>query len=288
MTNILPGGLMTVPAGQLRPHIFAGSGMQRADFGRASGLQRPGVYILLRGPDAYVGYGSNVGARVAAGRQMPEGTPDRIITITDADNRLSEEDGKALERILWARVADDADIALVNSLPRGAVVEPGRYDLLSLFAGQVALALRQAGLLFLEGSARDSIVGPRTEPGRLGAPRRIDDLPDGVVMELNYCGLTALAAERRDGSWLLLRGSDVRCETVASANSTAAFQRAAWLHAGLLERAADGSCYVVMRDIVFRSGSAVGHFVSGSKCFGRASWMPIESDADTAPPLPPR
>lgn len=288
LVNALPDGLKSVPTGQLRPQIIAGSGTQRSDFGRAAGLQRPGVYILLRGDDAYVGYGSNVGARIAAGRQMPAGTPDRIIAIADAHDRLSEDDGKVIERILWSRVAADADVTLVNSLPDGAVVEPGRYDQLSLFAGQVALALRQAGLMFRGGSVREAIAGPRTEPGRLGAPRRFDALPDGRVMELAYCGLTALAAERQDGRWLLLRGSDVRRDTVASANCTASFLRAAWLHAGLLAPAADGSCYVVRRDLMFSSGSAVSHFVSGSKGFGRAAWMPIEADADTELTLPAR
>lgn len=285
MTSILPVGLTSVTAGQLRPQVIVGSGTQRADFGRAADLQRPGVYILLRGHDAYVGYGSNVGARIAAGRQMPEGMPERIITITDADDRLSENDGKALERILWARVAADADFVVVNGLPDGAVVKPERYDQLSLFVGQVALALRQEGFMFQASSARAAIAGPRTETGRLGAPRRLDDLPDGRVMELNYCGLTALAAERKDGSWVLLRGSDVRLETVASANSTAAFQRAAWQHAGLLVPAADNSCYVVMRDLMFSSGSAVSHFVSGSKGFGRAGWRPINADAELTLPL---
>src|SRR5690606_5714847 len=133
-------------------------------------------------------------------------------------------------------------------------------------------ALRQAGLMFLHGSVRERLAGPRAEPERLGAPRRIDDLPEGRVMELNYCGLTALAAERDDGTWLLLRGSDVRIETVNSASASASFQRAAWLHTGLLEEARDGSCYVLKRDISFSSGSAVGHFVSGSRGFGLSSW----------------
>jgi hypothetical protein len=288
MTSTMPDSLKTVPASPLQPQILIGPGTHRADFGRAAGLQRPGVYIQLRGDDAYVGYGSNVGSRIAAGRQMPDGPPDHVIAIADTHDRLSEDDGKALERILWSRVAADADVTLVNSLPDGAVVEPGRYDQLSLFAGQVALALRQANLMFRGGSVRENIAGPRTEPGRLGAPRRINALPEGRVMELNYCGLTALAAECPDGRWLLLRGSDVRVDTVASANCTAAFQRAAWLHAGLLEPVADGSCYVVRRDIVFSSGSAVSHFVSGSKGFGRAGWMPLEADADADLTLPAR
>lgn len=274
-----------VATSPLQPLIVTGPGTQRSDFGRAGCLQRPGVYILLRGHDAYVGYGSNVGARVAAGRQMPSGPPDVIIAITDARNNLSEDDGKALERILWARIAADAGTALVNSVPDGVAIDPERYDDLSLFLGQVALTLRQSGLLFLNGSTREQIAGPRTEPGRLGAPRRMDDLPAGRVMELSFHGLTALAAERKDGTWLLLRGSDVRCETVASANCSASYQRATWLHAGLLELAADGSCYVVGRDIVFASGSAASHFVSGSKGFGRAGWVPIDADADLSDPV---
>jgi hypothetical protein len=129
------------------------------------------------------------------------------------------------------------------------------------------------------------MAGPRTEPARLGTPRRIDDLPDGRVRELDYCGLTAMAAERDDGSWLLLRGSDVRVETVTSANASVSYLRAAWLHAGLIELALDGSCYVVKRDLVFGSGSAVGHFVSGSKGFGVSAWRPLD-DSDAGLPMP--
>lgn len=274
----LPRDLLAVPAGQLQPTIIVGPGERRAAFRRVGCLSRPGVYILLRGKDAYVGYGADVGARIMNGRQMPGGTPDCVIAIVDAHDGLSTDDAKAFERILWSWVSNDHAFTLVNGVPDGAPLDADRYDQLTLLTGRVALALRQAGLMFLGGSARGQIAGPRTEPGRLGAMRRIDDLPEGRVMELNYCGLTALAAERDDGSWLLLRGSDVRIDTVASANASASFQRAAWLHAGLLELAADGSCYVVMRDIVFSSGSAVGHFVSGSKGFGLSSWTPVDEN----------
>ena len=276
----LPNGLRAVPAGQLQPMIIAGPGERRAGFRHVEGLSRPGVYILLRGHEAYVGYGADVGARIVTGRQMPGGAPDRVVAIVDAHDRLSVDDARVLERIIWSWVSNDADFTLINGVPDGAAIEVDRHGQLTLFAAQVALALRQAGIMFLRGSVRGHIAGPRTEPGRLGALRRIDDLPQGRVMELSYCGLTALAAEREDGSWLLLRGSDVRIDTVASANASASFQRAAWLNAGLLEPAADGSCYVVMRDIVFSSGSAVGHFVSGSKGFGLSAWTPIDESAD--------
>lgn len=273
----LPPELVQVPSSTLQPRILRGSGRHRAAFKYAIGLQQPGVYIQLCGAEAYVGFGGDVGFRIAMGKQM-DALPDTILVITDANNSLSEEDGLALERILWAYVSDDAGFSVVNKQPDGAPISVERYDQLVQFTAQVVLALRQAGVMFLQGSVRQRLAGPRSEPDRLGAPRPFDSIPDGRVMELNYRGLTALAAERDDGTWLLLRGSDVRIDTVKSASANASFQRAAWLHSGLLELAEDGSCYVLMRDMVFSSGSAVGHFVSGSKGFGLSCWQPIDLD----------
>ncbi len=282
---LLPDRLDEVHSLWLQPRIIVADGAQRTEFGRVDCLQRPGVYILLRGRDAYVGYGAEVGFRIIDGRQMPGGNPDCIISIADAMNGLSTDDARALERIIWSAVAGDTDFVLINGVPDGAAIEPDRYDQLSLFASHVVLTLRQAGLMFLGGSAGEHIAGPVAEPGRLGAPRRINELPDGRIMELNFCGLTALAAERDDGSWLLLRGSDVRINTAASASSSASFQRSAWLHSGLLEPTHDGSRLVVMHDIVFSSGRAVSHFVAGSKSFGPSAWRPVDED-DTDAPAP--
>lgn len=282
-TDALPPDLLTVPTSHLQPRIIVGPGTQRLAFGHVTCLNRPGVYILLRGREAYIGYGAAVGFRITDGRQMPGGPSDVIIAIADAHNGLSTDDAKALERMLWSSVAADEDFALVNGVPGGAGIEPERYDQLALFVAQSVLALRQAGLMFLSGSVRQRLAGPSTEPGRLGAPRRVDDLPEGRVMELNSCGLTALAAERSDGTYLLLRGSDVRID-VAAGNSGAKFQRAAWLHAGLLEPAQDGFSYVLMRDLVFASGSAASRFVSGSKNVRASAWQPIDLSEDADVP----
>ena len=212
---------------------------------------------------------------------MPTGRSRSIAAHPLGAQKLKEEaDGLALERILWTFASSDKDFSLFNALPDGAPVSVDRYDQLVQFTSQVALALRQAGLMFLRGSVRHCLAGPRAEPDRMGTLRPFDAAPEGRVMELNYCGLTALASERDDGSWLLLRGSDVRIDVVKSASASASFQRAAWLHSGLLEQAQDGSCYVLRRDMVFSSGSAVGHFVSGSKGFGLASWQPIDPEDD--------
>lgn len=285
-TEALPHDLIAAPTCPLHPRIIIGSGERRTAFGRVDCLKRPGVYILMRGRDAYIGYGAEVGFRIIDGRQMPSGPPDCIIAIADEYDGLSTRDAKALERILWSYATADKDFVLINGVPDGAAIDLDRYDQLALFASGVVLALRQAGLMFLGGSVRDHVAGPRIEPDRLGVPRRIDDLPEGRVMELSYYGLTALAAPRDDGTWLLLSGSDVRIDTAASATASASFQRAAWLHAGLLELAGDGSCYVLKRDIVFSSGSAVSHFVAGSKSCRTSAWQPIDESDDTDAPAP--
>lgn len=280
----LPDGLHWVATAGLQPCIIIGAGSRRAAFRHVELLHQTGVYLLLRGRDVYVGYGADVAVRATSGRQMPGGTPEAIIGIVEAQNRFTDDDARALERILWNHVAADPDSSVINGVPDGAAVDPARYSQLMLVAAEVVLALRQAGLMFLGGSARAQIAGPRSEPDRLGAPRRIDDVPEGRIRELNYCGLTAVAAERDDGNWLLLRGSDVRIATVSSASSSASFLRAAWLHAGIIELGPDGTSYVLKRDMLFSSGSAVGHFVSGSKGFGPSAWALIDSDdtEDTA------
>jgi hypothetical protein len=116
--------------------------------------------------------------------------------------------------------------------------------------------------------------------------RRMNDVPEGEVLELSFNdGHVALAVKRASDRWLLLRGSDVRIDTVATAGAGARFQRSAWLHSGLLDIGADGRSYVVTRDIVFSSGSAVAHFCTGSKGKGLAGWQPIDPaggyDAET-------
>lgn len=84
----------------------------------------------------------------------------------------------------------------------------------------------------------------------------------------------------------MLRGSEVRAETVSSANATARYLRSAWLHSGVLDGSADGRSYVVKSDLVFSSGSAVAHFCCGSKSKGLSGWQPIDPDGGYDPETP--
>lgn len=276
----LPEGLALLPLNPLRPRVHVGRGEARRTFASLKDLQRAGVYILLSDTSAYVGVGSVVGRRVASGAQPIEDV-DTIITITDENDGLDDADAAALERLLHMRVSAAKEVRLVNGTPGGAVVTPQRYDELNVMAGLACDALARDGHLFVNMSRRLALAGPRAERGQLAPPRPFDNPPEGEVFELSFGrNLIALAAKRDDDDWLLLAGSDIRLDTVASANASASYLRAAWLSSGLLELSENGEHYVLTRDIAFRSGSGAMHFVLGSKGQGRGGWQPIDSEFD--------
>src|SRR5690606_35048422 len=131
---------------------------------------------------------------------------DTVFAITDATGNLTIEDARAAERILWTRVAAGRERTLVNTVPDGAPIDPQRYSELDVFVAQACLALRHHEILFTRGSARSVLAGPRTEPGRVGPLRPLNDIPDGEVLELGFGGgLMALAARQTEDRWLLLR-----------------------------------------------------------------------------------
>jgi hypothetical protein len=189
--------------------------------------------------------------------------------------------------MLWSRLAASGERTLVNSCPDGAGVDPERYEALNAILAAVVLALRQQGLLFVEGNTRAVLAGPRAEPRRLGALRPFDSAPKGEILELSFGrGLVALVAKQAPDRWLLLAGSDIRIDTAPSANSTTRFLRAAWLHGGLLAPAADGASYTVTRDLVFTSCSAVTLFCAGSKGRTVDSWQLIDPHGGYDPHTP--
>lgn len=282
----IPASIERLAVNPFSAAVFAGTGADRREFARAGALRCPGVYILMNGTSAYVGMGTDLGSRVAGGQQPIENI-ETIVAIADANDLLTPEDARAIERILWSRVHASGERALVNGVPDGHGVDPERYDHLQAFVGQACLALRHRRLLFTSGSARAVLAGARGEPGRIGALRSFNNIPDGEIVEMEFGnGLVALAAKQAENHWLLLRGSDVRIETAASANASVRYLRSAWLHSGLLAAAPDGKSYTVMRDLIFPSGSAVAQFCCGSKGRGLASWVPIDPDGGYDPDTP--
>ena len=274
----LPDNAVSLCITSIHPSVVVSPGSARRALGRAESLRRPGVYVLLSGTHAYVGMGSEVGRRVASGSQ-PIADVDAIITITDVRDQLSEADALVLERMIHGRVSAAREVALINSTPDGAPITPTRYEELSLFAAMACHALAREGHLFVNLCPRMVLAGPRAEAGRLGPLRPFDEAPNGEVMELAFGkNQMALACRRADDEWVLLRGSDIRLDCVASANASVSYLRAAWHNAGILTLAHDGAGYVLTRDVVFSSASAAMHFVVGSKGSGRGGWQPIETD----------
>lgn len=278
--------LTQLDLGSLAPRLIIGPGTRRCEFASDPVLRRPGVYGLLSATRAYIGLGSDAGRRVARGQQPIEDI-EIIFVITDANGNLSTEDAAAYERILWSRAMAFGDRPVVNGVPDGAPVNVERYAELDLFIGQACLALAQMGLMFTRSSPRTLLAGPRSEPGRIGALRPFNGIPEGEVFELEFGnGLVALASRQPDGTWLLLRGSEVRVDTVASATASTGFLRSAWVHAGLLQVSPDGRGLLVKRDLVFSTGSAAAHFCTGSKGRGRGGWRPIDPEGGYDPATP--
>lgn len=279
----IPPSIETHIAMPFVPQLFVGAGSDRRDFARASALGRPGVYILMNDNDGYVGLGSNVGQRVATGQQPIDGI-ETVIAVVDANNFLTAEDARVVERILWSRLSASGERQLVNGVPDGAAVDPQRYSELDAFAAQACLTMRHQGLLFTRSSARAVLAGPRSKPGRLEKDRPLTEIPAGEILELNFGkGLMAVAARQSERRWVLLCGSDVRRTPVPSANGTAGFLRAAWAHSGLLDLSHDGSSYTTQRDLVFSSGSAAAQFCAGVKGHGLWAWRPIDREAGFDP-----
>lgn len=274
----VPGGLERLEVTPFAVSLVVGSGSARRAFARMDEVRRPGIYGLISGTSIYIGMGGDAGIRIATGQQPIENI-DTIFAITDAHGQLSEADAKAAERMLWSRIAASRERVLINGVPDGAAVDPQRFSELEAFIGQACLALRHHGVLFTAGPARAVLAGPRNEPGRVTPLRPLNDIPNGEVVELAVGGgRIALAARQADDRWVVLQGSDVRVETVASANASTRYLRSAWLHTGLLIPSFDGKSYTARRDLVFPSGSAASQFCCGAKGKGLAGWHPIDPD----------
>lgn len=279
----VPDGLERLVVTPFSPNVVVGPGVSRRAFARMPELRRPGVYMLMNVTEVYVGTGADVGLRVASGQQ-PIGDIDTIVIITDANDNLSEDEARTAERLLWSRVAGARERVLVNGIPDGASVDVQRLSELEAMLGAACLSLRHADVLFTAGSARFVLADPRQEPGRVAPLRPFNCVPDGEVLELTFGnGMVALAARQSATRWLLLQGSDVRIDTVASANASTRFPRAAWQHAGLLDVAPGGRSLTTTRDLVFRSGSAVAQFCAGSKGRTLESWKSIAPDGGYDP-----
>lgn len=276
--------IFSLPVTAFHPAILVAAASERRVLAKTPELQKPGVYILFNRDEFYVGFGKNTGARIGQGNQPIENVSS-IVAITDRNDQLEAQGAKALERIMWSRLSLSGLTSTNSEPPEGPALDPQRYSELEALAGQVCLSLWHNEMLFDAISPRLALAGPVAEPGAKAPRRAFNEVPVGEILELRFCGMTALAAKQADDRWILLRGSDVRLETAPSADPSIIFKRSAFLHAGQLGLTPDGESYVALKDIVFSSGTAIAQFCCGSKGRRLSSWTPVEPDAGHDPDM---
>ena len=191
---VLPEGLDRLVVSPFTAALTLAQGGARREVLSLSDLRRPGVYGLISRDHLYIGTGSDVAQRVATGQQPIAGI-DTLFVLTDTKNNLTADDAKVAERLLWNRCAASGERSLANGRPDGAAVDAQRFSEIDSLVAAACLALRHHGLLFVGGSTRGVVAGPRQEPGRLAPLRHLNQIPAGEVLELTFSdGLVALAA----------------------------------------------------------------------------------------------
>ncbi len=140
---------------------------------------------------------------------------------------------------------------------------------------EAAQMLREAGLAFTSGAGL-TLFDAEPADGDLDTDEDAD--APGNAYELRSCGLLARAVTR-NGSWIVLKGSEIRMAVQPSAHGSASQRRAELLHSGALVD--EGDRYRLTQDLSFGSATGAGHFVVGCKTKADI-WRPSAGDEPQA------
>ena len=251
-----------------------------AAFVRFGAVDVPGAYVaywrLGDRVHAYVGQsGVSVANRLHDPKFRHVVAPERIITVTDRDGRLTSAQTRVIERILHLSLTGSG-VPVLGDTPSGAVVPSSEYAMLRAFCAGAIRQIQAAGLGFQNLSARDGLAGPVTEPGIV-----LDTEPNGKRFRLDTKIVAAKMIETVSG-FVITAGSIVRNPGHAPRTRTVGVVRLELLYAGHLQVAEDGRLRV-LRPLMFPSVSAATRFVTGHEGATPSLWTNID-DADTSRP----
>jgi hypothetical protein len=261
-----------------QPEIFFAQWTDRAVFRREPLLQRRGIYLALYCNTAYGGRSSRLADRlVDSNHLLQHGIPDLVIAAVDRNDLLTESQIRVAERLLVRAIEQDGTLKRANKMvPDGDHLDFASFAMVDRFIKDFVRSLREAGIAFVDrkgATARADQPRMAEHASPVKAPLPDADAPEqGLVhFSLHACGVHA-TAQRLEGKWTVLCGSQVRAQVLPSAGSGVAQRRQEALHDGSL--VANGGHLLLARDLVFETASAAARFVVGTGHKGRI-WRPL-------------
>lgn len=249
-------------------------------FVRYGAVDVPGVYIAIwRLGDrvgAYVGQSSkSVAVRLHDPKFRHVIRPERIITITARDGRLTSAQTRVIERTLHLTLVESG-VPVIGETPAGAVVPAPEFAMLRAFCAAAIRQIQVAGLAFQNLSARDGLAGPVTEPGIV-----LDVPPAGKRFRLESETVMAEMIETA-GDFVITAGSIIHDPGHAPRTRTIGTLRLELAYSGLLEPI-EAARLKVRLPLRFATASAATRFVTGEEVGVPSRWKCVE-EGDTSSP----
>ncbi len=249
-------------------------------FVRFGAVDVPGVYVaswrLGDRVHAYVGQsGSSVASRLHDPKFRHVVPPERIVTITGDDDRLTQVQTRVIERTVHLAFVQ-AGVPVIGQVPAGAVVSAPEYGMLRAFSAAAIRQIQVAGLGLQGLSPRDGLAGPVTEPGVV-----LETVPQGARFRLDTKAVAAEMIETvRD--FVITPGSIIRDPGPDPRTRTMGVLRLELSYAGLLEPTDSGRLRV-LRPVRFASVSAATRFVTGHEGASPSQWKRVDDGEPSEP-----
>jgi len=260
-----PTGILLAEISNWTGKVLVAPRSQLDQLSKREEVRRTGVYLLV-GPDpddpsralAYIGEGDNVLKRLLRhNKTEAKDFWERTVVIVSKDENLTKSHVRYLESRL-IKLAQDAHRAkLTNDTAPDPtkLPEPDEADM-EAFLAEVQMILPVLGFDFTQPKPRVSSTKPTSDLSPVFVLKRVS---------------IEARAQEVDGQFVVLAGSMVRKDTVASGKSRIP-RRAQLVADGLLVSGDDPNTLLLAEDVAFGSPSAAASLIMGSSVNGRTNW----------------